>query len=257
MTTVLFAICRTYARCGCITAAQKFLDKFKILARKGTFGRLWKTRQAWTILVTNDGVWGDVSEIFKMKQCLMALLVISPWAGGLTPAQSQVMNIGRDGRVTLYKGPVVTSPDGVRPLAHPAKRASAPLSVAAAIQASANRHAVSRALIAAVAWQESHMRQDATSPKGARGVMQLMPTTAQKLQVDPGMLSANVDGGAAYLAQLLDRFDGDIIKTLAAYNAGPEAVERYHGVPPYPETRAYVSAVLDHLANSAEEKGQP
>jgi soluble lytic murein transglycosylase-like protein len=185
----------------------------------------------------------------------MALLVISPWAGGLTPAQSQVMDIGPDGRVAIYKGPVVTSPDGVRPLTGPAKPASAPLPVAAAIQISANRHAVSQALIAAVAWQESHMRQDAMSPKGARGVMQLMPATAQKLQVDPGMLSANVDGGAAYLVRLLNRFDGDIVKTLAAYNAGPEAVERYHGVPPYPETQAYVSAVLDRLADSAEGKG--
>ena len=126
-----------------------------------------------------------------------------------------------------------------------------------AIQASAGRHALSQALIEAVAWQESHMRQDAVSPKGARGVMQLMPATAQGLQVDAGKLSANVDGGAAYLAQMLDRFDGDIIKTLAAYNAGPEAVERYHGVPPYPETQAYVSAVLNRLADSAEQKVNP
>ena len=65
-------------------------------------------------------------------------------------------------------------------------------------------------------------------------------------------LSANVDGGTDYLAQMLDRFDGDIIKTLAAYNAGPEAVERYHGVPPYPETQAYVSAVMNRLADSTE-----
>ena len=73
----------------------------------------------------------------------------------------------------------------------------------------------------------------------------------------PSVLSANVDGGAAYLAQMLDRFDGDIIKTLAAYNAGPEAVERYHGVPPYPQTQAYVSAVLNRLADSAEQKVNP
>jgi soluble lytic murein transglycosylase-like protein len=87
--------------------------------------------------------------------------------------------------------------------------------------------------------------------------MQLMPATAQKLQVNARDLSGNIDGGAAYLARMLDRFDGDIIKTLAAYNAGPEAVERYHGVPPYPETQAYVSAVLNRLADNAEQKVHP
>jgi soluble lytic murein transglycosylase-like protein len=87
--------------------------------------------------------------------------------------------------------------------------------------------------------------------------MQLMPATASGLKVDPDNLSANVDGGTAYLAQMLDRFDGDIIKTLAAYNAGPEAVERYHGVPPYPETQAYVSAVMNRLAESTDGKVHP
>ena len=94
------------------------------------------------------------------------------------------------------------------------------------------------------------MRQEAVSPRGARGVMQLMPATAAHLRVNPDDMASNVDGGAAYLARLLERFDGDIVKTLAAYNAGPEAVERYHGVPPYPETKAYVAAVLDRLAGS-------
>lgn len=182
----------------------------------------------------------------------MALLAAGLWGWGLAPALGQMMDIGPDGSTAIYKGPVVASIEGVRPLAAVARPAPAPVPVSAAIQASAGRHALSQALIAAVAWQESHMRQEAVSPKGARGVMQLMPATAQGLQVDPGQLSANVDGGAAYLAQMLDRFDGDIIKTLAAYNAGPEAVERYHGVPPYPETQAYVSAVMNRLADSAE-----
>lgn len=186
----------------------------------------------------------------------MALLATGLWAWGLVPALGQVMDIGPDGRTTIYKGPVVTSADGVRPLASVAP-VRAPQPVTAAIRASAHRHALSQALVAAVAWQESRMQQAAVSPKGARGVMQLMPATAQGLQVNAADLSANVDGGAAYLAQMLDRFDGDIIKTLAAYNAGPEAVERYHGVPPYPQTQAYVSAVLNRLADSAEEKVHP
>jgi soluble lytic murein transglycosylase-like protein len=162
------------------------------------------------------------------------------------------MDIGPDGTTTTYRGPVVASAEGTWPLAGNTRPGKPSLPVAAAIRDSASRHALSQALIAAVAWQESRMRQDAVSPKGARGVMQLMPATAHGLQVNARDLTANVDGGTAYLAQMLDRFDGDIIKTLAAYNAGPEAVERYHGVPPYPETQAYVSAVMNRLANSAE-----
>ncbi len=168
----------------------------------------------------------------------------------------QVMVIGPGGTTAIYNGPVVTSADGIRRL-EVASTAKVPSAVFAAIQNSAGRHAVSHALIAAVAWQESRLRQEALSPKGARGVMQLMPATASGLKADPNDLSANVDAGTAYLAQMLDRFDGDIVKTLAAYNAGPEAVERYHGVPPYPETQAYVSAVLNHLAETIDAKVHP
>ena len=168
-----------------------------------------------------------------------------------------MMDISPDGSITIYKGPVVASAEGIQPLSKDMRplaarylnMAKVPLAVVAAIRDSAGRHALSQALIAAVAWQESRMRQEAVSPKGARGVMQLMPATASGLRVNADNLSANVDGGAAYLAQMLDRFDGDIIKTLAAYNAGPEAVERYHGVPPYPETQAYVAAVMNRLAD--------
>lgn len=160
------------------------------------------------------------------------------------------MDIRPDGSTAIYKGPVVASVDGIQPLGHDPAPISPPLAVRAAIDSAAAHHQLSRDLIAAVAWQESRLRQGAVSPKGARGVMQLMPATAQDLRVDAGDLSANVDGGTAYLAQMLDRFDGDIIKTLAAYNAGPEAVTRYGGVPPYPETQAYVTAVLNRLADS-------
>ena len=182
----------------------------------------------------------------------MALLVTGLWSGTPVPVQAQVMDIAPDGSTAIYKGPVIASADGVRSMTPKVRPAQVSLPITTAIRISTGRHALSQALVAAVAWQESHMRQDAVSPKGARGVMQLMPATARKLQVDARELSGNVDGGAAYLARMLDRFDGDIIKTLAAYNAGPEAVEHYHGVPPYPETQAYVSAVLNRLAESAE-----
>jgi soluble lytic murein transglycosylase-like protein len=170
---------------------------------------------------------------------------------------SQVIAIGPGGTTTVYAGPVVTTSDGVHLLHDTASGVAIPSATSVAIQGSANRHAVSQELIAAVAWQESHMRQKTVSPKGARGTMQLMPATALKLKVDPDDLSANVDAGTKYLVMMLDRFDGDIIKALAAYNAGPEAVERYHGVPPYPETQAYVSAVLNRLAESTGGKIQP
>ena len=74
--------------------------------------------------------------------------------------------------------------------------------------------------------------------------MQLMPGTARTLGVDPADGAANVKGGARYLRSLLARYDGDIVKTLAAYNAGPAAVDKYHGIPPYRETRLYVARII-------------
>lgn len=112
-------------------------------------------------------------------------------------------------------------------------------------------------LIAAVAWTESHWNQDARSPAGAQGIMQLMPDTAAALGVDPSVRAQNLRGGAAYLRQMLNRFDGNLTLALAAYNAGPAAVERYGSVPPYRETQAYVAAVLTYLAEAAgQEEGQ-
>lgn len=79
--------------------------------------------------------------------------------------------------------------------------------------------------------------------------MQLMPATAAQLGVDPQDPAQNIHGGARYLRQMLVEFDGDIELALAAYNAGPQAVRRFGGVPPYRETRAYVAAVLDYMAS--------
>jgi hypothetical protein len=109
----------------------------------------------------------------------------------------------------------------------------------------ARRHGLDPGLVLAVVAVESGFRPAAVSPKGARGLMQLMPGTAAELGVgdalDPG---ANLDGGVRYLAALLARYDGDVRLALAAYNAGQRAVERHDGVPPYAETRAYVERVL-------------
>ncbi|HYU35152.1 MAG TPA: lytic transglycosylase domain-containing protein [Thermoanaerobaculia bacterium] len=100
-------------------------------------------------------------------------------------------------------------------------------------------------LVRALIQAESGYNQHALSNKGAMGLMQLMPTTASLLRVsDPWDAEENVRGGTIYLRQLLDRFQGRLEWAVAAYNAGPRAVERHGGIPPYPETREYVRRVL-------------
>ena len=100
-------------------------------------------------------------------------------------------------------------------------------------------------LVRAIATAESNMNQDEISPVGAIGVMQLMPETAQALGVNPYDVNENVLGGTIYLKQMLDTFDGNVPLAVAAYNAGPNAVLRYGGIPPYAETQNYVGRVMD------------
>lgn len=99
-------------------------------------------------------------------------------------------------------------------------------------------------LLLSVAKVESGLRQDAVSPKGAEGLMQLMPETATVLGVDPRKADQNALGGATYLRQLLERYGHNAVLALAAYNAGPSAVQKYGGVPPYLETQLYIQRVL-------------
>ncbi len=116
---------------------------------------------------------------------------------------------------------------------------------AAEIEAAASRHGVDPALLKALIRQESGFDPNAQSPAGAVGLTQLMPGTAAALGVrDPRDPVQAIEGGAKYLAEQLRRFGGDEAKALAAYNAGPGAVQRHGGVPPYAETRQYVQRVL-------------
>jgi len=137
--------------------------------------------------------------------------------------------------------------------ARPRPPSTAPRALAAEVEAAAARHGLAPELIDAVARQESGYRASAVSRAGAVGVMQLMPATARALGVDPRNPVANLNGGAAYLKAQLVRFDGRIDLALAAYNAGPEAVRRHGGVPPYRETRAYVAATLRRLAEASRD----
>jgi soluble lytic murein transglycosylase-like protein len=101
---------------------------------------------------------------------------------------------------------------------------------------------------------ESAYRTGAVSPKGARGLMQLMPATARQLGADPDNPAENADAGVRYLRELLLKYREDpwqVRKALAAYNAGPGAVERYRGIPPYPETSRYIERVLRLYRNQS------
>jgi hypothetical protein len=138
----------------------------------------------------------------------------------------------------------VTPPDspahvGLGNVGAPQPRVHAPL-----FRAAAKANHIDDAWLRAIAHAESGFAAGAVSPKGAQGVMQLMPATARTLHVrDPFSPAQSIDGGARYLAELLHRFGGDRRHAAAAYNAGPAAVARYGGVPPYAETRAYVEKV--------------
>ena len=116
------------------------------------------------------------------------------------------------------------------------------------IDAAAAKYSVDPALLRGLIRQESNFNAGATSPAGARGLTQLMPGTAAALGVDPSVPAQAIEGGAKYLRQQLDRFGNDPAKALAAYNAGPGAVQRYGGVPPYAETQNYVRKVMGYAA---------
>lgn len=112
------------------------------------------------------------------------------------------------------------------------------------VKAMAKKYGVEESLVRAVIHAESAFRVNAVSRAGAQGLMQLMPATAKDLGVTNSMdANQNIEGGTKYLAQLLQNFSGDLTLSTAAYNAGPGAVTRYNGVPPYAETKAYVERV--------------
>jgi soluble lytic murein transglycosylase-like protein len=191
------------------------------------------------------------------------ILLVTCLISAASPALASVIEIGPNGAVTTYNGPTqfvgaTTTPLAqavAAPPATPPIRLTSPSFprqihpvLAGYLDDAASRHDVDPALVRAVAWEESRFRTDAISPKGAIGLMQLMPSTAAQLRVNPYDPQQNVQGGVAYLRALLTQFKGDVRLALAAYNAGPAAVNRYGGIPPFRETQNYVKAIAARLS---------
>jgi soluble lytic murein transglycosylase-like protein len=178
-------------------------------------------------------------------------------------ARADVIEIAPTGAVITYKGPTqflgasatalspATQPSAA-PLPANANTPSFPVRMhpvlAGYLDDAATRYSVDKGLVQAVAWQESRFRSDVISPKGAIGMMQLMPATATQLGVNPYDPQQNINGGVAYLSTLLTQFRGDVRLALAAYNAGPAAVLQYGGIPPYRETQIYVKSISERLS---------
>lgn len=197
-------------------------------------------------------------------------------AAAASAAHADVMEVNADGARWVAGGSSVLVGDSVNPAAAEQARTDlAALYVPDAIVSDPGEHAagiparyvdkiaelaarydLSPSLLDALVWQESRWRENAVSHAGARGLAQLMPGTARDLGVDPDDPMQNLEGGARYLREQLDRFDGDLEKALAAYNAGPGRVIRSGGVPNIRETQAYVAAIMGRLANYSRAPAQ-
>ena len=155
--------------------------------------------------------------------------VLRMGTGTLTLSQSDI------GSIEVVSRPAMTAPE---------KSGEANPEPEKLLADAAEAYGIDPAFVRSVAQIESGLQQGAVSPKGAIGLMQLMPGTAAGLKVDPKEAAANASGGARYLRELLLRYQGDSVRALAAYNAGPGAVQKYKGAPPYDETRRYITKVL-------------
>ncbi|MAM41152.1 lytic transglycosylase domain-containing protein [Qipengyuania sp. 483] len=177
----------------------------------------------------------------------------SRWIAGGQPLNAAASTAHADYMAALVEVPAeVVFPDNI--VGDPTRHAAGvPDIYRVKVAELAARFDLSPSLIEAMVWQESRWRHDARSPAGARGLAQLMPGTARDLGVDPGDPFANLEGGARYLRQQLDRFDGDLEKALAAYNAGPGRVERANGIPRIRETQLYVASIMGRLADHSRE----
>jgi soluble lytic murein transglycosylase-like protein len=171
-------------------------------------------------------------------------------------ARADVFELSNNGHFVEISKPAwqpEPAPEFLAPMVAPAQPllASTPsqLGVRQHIQNAAAQYGINGDLVDAVAWQESRYNPRARSSAGAIGVMQLMPGTARELGVsNPHDVRQNVAGGAAYLRKQLERFGNNVPLALAAYNAGPGAVIKHGGIPPYRETQNYVRQIMQRLS---------
>ena len=197
--------------------------------------------------------------MFNLAASAAALFAVLP-----SQAQADVLELDAEGARWVAGGPVVAAtPQPPKVLASPSLQSNLegvvsdprlhalgiPPVFVAKVGELSQRYALSPALIEALVWQESRWRNDVVSHAGARGLTQLMPGTARYLGVDPNDPMQNLEGGARYLREQLDRFDGNLEKALAAYNAGPGRVIKAGGIPNIRETQNYVAAIMARLAS--------
>jgi len=177
---------------------------------------------------------------------------------GIVPAQTLARMMGEPvaGLPACMKEPAAAEPEQAPPAlpsVEPAPPASAPPTIVELVRQVAPEYQVSPPLVFAIMHAESNFNYTAVSPKNAQGLMQLIPETAQRFRVRNAFDAAqNVRGGMAYLRWLLAYFEGDVALVAAAYNAGERAVERYLGVPPYDETRAYVRRIVAAVGRTVQ-----
>lgn len=198
------------------------------------------------------------------RRFALPIFAVLPLTGFCSGAHANVFERKRNGNLVEISQPAWradASPAVERrysPTADPASNSSqSQNAVRQHIQVAATRFGIDHNLVDAVAWQESRYNPRALSTAGAMGVMQLMPGTARQLGVrNPHDVEQNVVGGTAYLRQQLERFGNNVPLALAAYNAGPGAVIKYGGIPPYRETQDYVRQIMQRLsATSAYRAG--
>jgi hypothetical protein len=170
-----------------------------------------------------------------------------------TSGSSTRLFLGGGGSVEMLSSRILDYEKEERPPAAVEPKASS-ADLTRIITAAGAQHGVDAALVKSVIAAESNFNSRAVSPKGAAGLMQLMPGTAKSVGVQDSLNAGqNVIGGTKYLRALLERYKGDMAKALAAYNAGPGAVDRYNGIPPYTETQRYVRQVITRF-NSEKTK---
>ena len=173
--------------------------------------------------------------------------------GGFTQLPSSVVTGFEKELEEARPAPAAATAPAAVPAIKPALAQKGPREL---VEAAAKKNGLPPNFVHSVVAAESGYQTGAVSPKGAIGLMQLMPATAQTYNANPYDPSQNVEAGAAYLRELLIKYNGDARLALAAYNAGPGAVSKYNGVPPYAETQTYIERVLQKYKKAEPQAGQ-